>query len=53
MLNADLDAGVEGTQHGTEGLAALVSKPRVNLTRFQAVFAPLCPLGATANTVRW
>jgi hypothetical protein len=31
-------------------LAALVPKPRVNLTRFHGVFAPLCPLGATANT---
>jgi len=34
-------------------LAALVPKPRVNLTRFHGLFAPLCPLGATANTVRW
>lgn len=34
-------------------LAALVPKPRVNLTRFHGVFAPLCPLGATANTARW
>jgi hypothetical protein len=33
-------------------LAALVPKPRVNLTRFHGVFAPLCPLGATASTVR-
>lgn len=42
MLNADLDAGVEGTQLGTEGLAPLVPQPRVNLTRFRGVFAPLC-----------
>jgi hypothetical protein len=34
-------------------LAALMPEPRVNLTRFHGVFAPICPLGATANTVRW
>ncbi len=35
-------------------LAALVPKPRINLTRFHGVFAPLCPcLGTTANTAHW
>ena len=29
-------------------LAALVPKPRVTLTQLHGVFAPLCPLGATA-----
>ena len=33
-------------------LAALVPEPRVNLTQFHGVFAPLCPLGATAGTGR-
>jgi hypothetical protein len=33
-------------------LAAPVPKPRVKLTRFHGVFAPLCPLGATAKTVQ-
>ncbi len=32
-------------------LAALLPRPRVNLTRFHGVSAPLCPLGATTAGV--
>jgi hypothetical protein len=50
-----LPASLAGLAPTTLGLLAgwALPKSRVNLTRFHGVFAHLCPLGATANTMRW